>query len=117
MLCKRCPHLVRHGKLAADKKTIDFKNMCGLLMRAEAAVLLDPEKQPIKKPVKKPSKGKASKNDCPHFPFPKVFDYMDCSVYLETFKTASRKNDVVPTKDFQYSEVLNGSSITDMELL
>ena len=55
--------------------------------------------------------------ECVNHPFPSVFDYIDCSVYQETFKSTSRKNDVIPTKDFQYSDVLSGNSITDMELL
>lgn len=55
--------------------------------------------------------------ECICHPFPSVFDYIECGVYQETFKSTSRKNDVIPTKDFQYSDVLSGNSITDMELL
>jgi hypothetical protein len=83
-------------------------------MRAEAPLVQD--EKALKKP-KKPAKNGTNTKDCKHFPFPKIFDYMECQVYLGTFKSASRKNDVIPTQDFQYSDVLNGSSITDMELL
>lgn len=124
MLCKRCPHLVRHGQLASDRKTIEFKNICGLLLKAETALenpLLEAGPGPKRGPKKAaaPSKKKTSEKnlECSNFPFPDVFDYIDCSVYLETFKTAGRRNEIIPTKDFQYSDALSGSSITDMELL
>lgn len=121
MLCKRCPHLVRHGQMAADQKTIEFRNMCGLLMRAERGDEPDASKAPKRGPKKQPTttvkKPISADKSCTHFPFPSVFDYMECPTYIETFKAAGRKNDVVPTKDFQFSEALSGSSITDMELL
>ena len=72
---------------------------------------------------KLPKKGKTQpkelelEQECLHFPFPKIFDYIECKIYQETFKSSARKNDVIPTKDIQYSDVLSGSSITDMELL
>ena len=126
MLCKRCPHLVRHGQVGADKKTIEFQNMCGLLMRADRvedpmradagkAAKKGPKKAPAVKVTKSPSNNKDK--TCQQYPFPSVFDYIECSTYQETFKSSTRKNDVVPTKDFQYSDVLSSSSITDMELL
>lgn len=123
MLCKRCPHLVRHGQMAADQKTIEFRNMCGLLMRAERGDEPEASKAPRRGPKKQPTTAVQKKKPltadktCQHFPFPNVFDYMECHTYIETFKAAGRKNDVVPTKDFQFSEALSGSSITDMELL
>src|SRR5690606_38329328 len=97
-------------------------NMCGLLMRAERgdepeasrAPKRGPEKQLTTVVKKKPI---SADKGCTHFPFPSVFDYMECPTYIETFKAAGRKNDVVPTKDIQFSEALSGSSITDMELL
>jgi hypothetical protein len=92
MLCRRCPHHVRHGQVSPDNK-LTFKDMCGLKMRTAEPVT------------------------CAHYPFPKVFDYMHCEVYMETFKTNGQRNDVVPTKDFQYSDALTSNSITDMELL
>ncbi len=122
MLCKRCPHLVRHGQLASDRKNIEFKNICGLILKAETA-LENPQAEtaPARRGPKKASttpKKKSEKNmDCGHFPFPAVFDYIDCKVYLETFKTVGRRNEIIPTTDFQYSDALSGSSITDMELL
>ena len=93
MQCKKCPHLVRHGQVAPDGKTIEFKNRCGLRMRDTAPV------------------------DCAHYPFSSKFEYDGCEVYLATFKTAGQRNDAVPTSDFQYSDKLAGTSITEMELL
>lgn len=120
MLCRRCPHLVRHGQAGADKKTIEFQHACGLLMRAERGeepnrMEAANKKAPKKPPVKKKPSGEDK--TCKHYPFPDVFDYMDCETYQVIFKSATRKNDVVPTKDFQYSDILSTSSITDMELL
>ena len=92
MLCKKCPHHVRHGQVASGGG-IEFKDKCGIKMRRNEVL------------------------DCIHFPFPQVFDYTGCEVYLATFKSGGLRNDVVPTKDFQYSDVLSGNSITDMELL
>ncbi len=122
MLCKRCPHLVRHGQYNQDSKAIDFKNLCGLIMKkhlAQDQVPEDLKAKGPKKPIKKPSKkGEVEPvMECINHPFPGVFDYIECAVYQETFKSTSRKNDVIPTKDFQYSDILSGSSITDMELL
>jgi hypothetical protein len=93
MVCKKCPHHVRHGLVAADGKTIEFKNRCGLRMKEQQQV------------------------DCTHYPFGKSFDYGACEIYLATFKTAGQRNDVVPTSDFQYSDKLASNPITDMELL
>lgn len=93
MVCKKCPHHVRHGQVAADGKSIEFKSRCGLRMK---------EQQQI---------------ECEHFPFKSGFDYGACGVYIGTFKTAGQRNDVVPTSDFQYSDRLAGSPITEMELL
>lgn len=93
MLCKRCPHHVRHGKVAADGKSIEFQDRCGLKMKQQGDHL------------------------CNHYPFPKVFDYIDCETYKATFKSNGMRNDVVPTSDFQYSDNFNSQPITDMELL
>ena len=93
MLCKRCPHLVKHGQGAKDGTSIVFKSLCGLKMKQNV------------------------QEDCAHHPFPDVFDYMECEVYMATFKSTARKNDVVPTRDFQFSEALVGGSITEMEYL
>lgn len=93
MNCKKCPHHVRHGQVAPDGKTIEFKSRCGLRMK---------EAQPV---------------ECSHFPFGKGFDYVQCDIYLATFKSGGQRNDVVPTSDFQYSDKLSNNSITEMELL
>jgi hypothetical protein len=131
MLCKRCPHLVRHGQLAEDGKNIEFKNICGLIVRSKRGLdELTKEgggatmaKNGMRKGAKKgPEKAKKQKDEddslaCSHYPFPKVFDYIECQTYQNHFKSSSRKNDVIPTKDFQYSDILSSGSITDMELL
>ena len=93
MLCKKCPHHVRHGHVGNDGKTIEFNNRCGLRMKTQEQV------------------------DCHHYPFAKGFDYVACTHYLATFKTADSRNDVVPKSDFEYSERLASNSITEMELL
>lgn len=94
--CKKCPHHVRHGQVAADGKNIEFKNRCGLKM-----------KDPLQAPV-----------ECAHYPFQtKGFDYIRCDFYLQTFKTADQRNDAVPSSDFQFAERVTNSSITEMDLL
>ena len=93
MLCKRCPHHVRHGVGATSGKGIEFQDRCGLKMREDRNF------------------------PCKHYPFASVFDYATCDVYQTTFKSVGRRNDVVPTKDFQYSDAFAAASITDMELL
>ena len=120
MLCKRCPHLVRHGLASSDGRQIEFRNMCGLVMKASFNAENGNEVPNKKGPKKsKPAATKEPEKEqiCLHHPFPKIFDYMECRIYQETFKSATRKNDVVPTKDIQYSDILSGNSITDMELL
>jgi hypothetical protein len=93
MSCKKCPHHVRHGRVIPNDNKIEFKDRCGLRMK---------ESKPT---------------DCNHYPFTKGFDYTACAVYQEVFKSSGQRNDVVPTSDFQYSDKLAGSSITEMELL
>lgn len=121
MLCKRCPHLVRHGQMAEDNKTIGFRSLCGLAIKQ---TLIDEGLIDVKKPQRRGAKkaepikvDMSVQQPCLHHPFPKVFDYIECSIYQGTFKSSTRTNDVIPTKDFQYSDALSGSSITDMELL
>jgi hypothetical protein len=114
---------VRHGQLGEDNKTIEFKNLCGLIVKQQILRENGPEINTMKKNQRKPQKKSTKKSEneleqeCQHYPFPEIFDYIECETYQSTFKSASRKNDVIPTKDFQYSDALNGSSITDMELL
>jgi hypothetical protein len=79
--------------VAADGKTIEFKNRCGLKMKEQQI------------------------HDCAHYPFASGFDYQTCDQYLATFKSAGQRNDAIPTSDFQYSDRLASSSITEMELL
>ena len=91
MTCRKCPHLVRHGKLAADNKNIEFRSRCGLKREEEV--------------------------DCHKLPFPKIFDYLDCENYRATFKSSIQRNDVVPTRDIQYSEKVAASGLSNLELL
>ena len=91
MLCRRCPHHVRHGKVDAATNAITFRDKCALKIKDDL--------------------------DCKHHPFPKVFDYQTCEVYKTTFKGSVDRNEVSPTKDFQYTDNIAVGSITDMELL
>lgn len=92
MDCKKCPHHVRHGQVAADGKSVEFKNRCGLRMKNNENI------------------------ECKHYPFPTGFDYHECEVYQETFKSGTRKNDVVPSSDITEG-LSSGGSLADMELL
>lgn len=91
MLCKRCPHHVRHGKVGKDGKSIEFSEKCGLKM--------------------------SENRDCLHHPFGERFNYRSCDVYYKTFKSSMDLNSVVPREDIEYSDQLGGNSITEMELL
>ena len=93
MSCKKCPHHVRHGQVAADGKSFEFIDRCGLMMKQQKEV------------------------SCDHYPFNRSFDYGTCEHYISVFKVAGTRNDVVPTNDIQYSNNLGGNSITEMELL
>jgi hypothetical protein len=94
MFCKKCPHHVRHGKVAADKKTIEFSDQCGLKMKA----------------------GKAE--SCDKYPFQAGFNYIECETYRMVFKSNGTRNECVPTSDFQFTtDGMNGTPITEMELL
>lgn len=91
----RCPHFVRHGRAEgkADNRKLVFHDRCGLKMRANVHYA------------------------CPHYPFAHTFDHANCEVYHQTFKPGATRNDVMPTKDFQYSGTLPSESIADMKLL
>lgn len=123
MSCKRCPHHVRHGH--ADKSgNIVFDDICGLKVKALERDELGDKPAPRRGPERKAAtavvrdpKRFTKEQECTEVPFNESFDYMMCPVYIKTFKSGHRKNDVIPTKDFQYSEALSGGSITDMELL
>ena len=91
MSCKRCPHHVRHGLPSKNGKTVEFTEKCSLMMEQA--------------------------QDCVNFPFPKVFDYMGCNIYQQVFKTTISRNDVIPTRDFQYSDNISNKTLTDMDLL
>lgn len=122
MSCKRCPHHVRHG-FADNQNRIVFQDLCGLKVKRlereemeKAAAKKTPQDKKVI-PVKQPPRRYTEEQSCEKVPFPAKFEYMLCNVYYDTFKTSADKKDVVPTKDFQYSEAFNSVSITDMELL
>ncbi|MEZ4743930.1 MAG: hypothetical protein R3B45_16035 [Bdellovibrionota bacterium] len=123
MGCNRCPHHVRHGKLADDKKTVEFKNLCGLKIKQGQEH--DPEVntkprgrgRPVSEPVKRAPLAPGETYDCVKYPFTRESDYFQCEVYILNFRTKGLRNGVMPTKDFQYSESFSGGHITDMELL
>lgn len=102
-MVRKCPHLVRHGKVAADGKTIEFKEMCGLMIRK-----VDPDAPPLALPFG---------DECENVPFIKGFDYISCAVYQAVFKSKGLRNDVNPTSDYSLNSALVGGAITDMELL
>lgn len=123
MACKRCPHHVRHGKVAADGATMVYTDLCGLrLKRATAPEESSPRKMKNRS-LRSLEKPKASENqakvntECFQVPFPIQFDYLHCQVYQETFASKGLKNGVIPTKDLHYSPSLLGIAVTDMELL
>ncbi|MBP6217159.1 MAG: hypothetical protein KA436_01080 [Oligoflexales bacterium] len=121
MSCKRCPHHVRHGQVAKDGQDFQFKNLCGLKLKQNQ----DPELikktrgrgRPAAEPVRRKPPSADKSIDCTNYPFSSEFDYFFCNVYQETFASKGLKNDVVPTKDFEFSENFTGVSVTDMELL
>ena len=98
MVCRRCPHHVRHGKLGQDGKSIEFTDQCGLKIKRNE---LEKHKITV---------------ECEQVPFPEKFDYLGCGYYQATFKSGHHKNDVVP-RDINYSQSLVAGSITDMDLL
>lgn len=83
--------MVRHGVPSKDGQSIDFSNRCGLKME--------------------------QKLDCKHHPFPEVFNYMGCDVYREKFAGSAERNDVLPTSDFNYSDLVMGSGVTDLDII
>ena len=122
MSCQRCPYHVRHGRVGADGKSIEFSDLCGLKIKAQereesAKEKHEPKKAGAKAVFREKPKYYGKEFECINMPFEKSFQYRLCDVYLQTFKTPGMKNDVIPTKDFQYSDAFAGNSITDMELL
>ena len=123
MVCRRCPHHVRHGSVAPDKKNIIFSDICGLKVKSieraeeakEKSAGLSDKKGVVRPAINALKSGKDT--ECVEVPFPKDFMYRDCQVYRDIFKTTGTKNDVIPTQDIQYSEALTVGSITDLELL
>src|SRR5262245_11946619 len=123
MTCQRCPHHVRHGQMSEDRKTLTFTDICGLKVKAHdreeealrermTAAAVGPERSKMAlKELQKPRQKNHLNAECIHVPFPAKFEYRVCNVYIETFKSTEQKNDVLPTKDFQYSEALIGGSI------
>ena len=91
----RCPHFVRHGRAEgkAGNRKLVYYDRCGLKMRANEHFA------------------------CPHHPFSRTFDHSQCEVYHQVFKPGVARNDVMPTKDFQYSGTLPADSLSDMKLL
>ncbi len=102
-MIRKCPHLVRHGKVAGDGKSIEFKDMCGLMIRK-----FDPDIPRVKLPFP---------DDCEKVPYQQGFDYIGCEVYQAVFKSTGLRNDVNPMTDMPLNSALGGASITDLELL
>ncbi len=102
-MVRKCPHLVRHGKVAADGKSIEFKEMCGLMIRK-----IDPDAPPRPK--------LPFDETCSQVPFKKGFDYICCDVYQAVFKSKGIRNDVNSTSDMNFGAI-SANTITDMDLL
>ncbi len=122
MNCRRCPHHVRHGQMAKDGKSLQFKDLCGLKLKRLQ------EQDPIQKKIKGKGRQGAAEvkqkkvlvtkhSECSHVPFSEDFDYFSCSVYQKTFSSYGLKNGVLPTKDIQFSESIANVSVTDLEFL
>ena len=121
MNCRRCPHHVRHGQMAKDGSTLQFKDLCGLKLKR-----LQEETPPPKKTKGKgrhlqelkQTKTLVTKNsECSHFPFAKEFDYFSCTIYQKTFASSGSKNGVHPTKDIQFSDTIANVAVTDLDFL
>ncbi len=93
MNCPRCPHHVRQGQIAGDRKSVVYHDRCALKIKSVAV--------------------NAIALHCEYIPFANDFKFTTCSVYLSTFKTSKQSNDVVPLSDI-YSEP---GTLTDMDLL
>ena len=126
MACYKCPHYVRHGRMDSQQTKIVFEDVCGLKIKRSSTVdqtLKRPKGKVKSRNVKQymmPSEQEPPKYQevsCPHLPFKTDFDYLNCTVYRDTFESAGVRNSVVPTIDFEYSENLTGASVTDMDLL
>ncbi len=122
MHCNRCPHHVKHGRYCQEKEQIVFKNLCGLKLKNSQEDSSAPKKgrskgrpPPTETLLKEPIEWDTL--DCIHIPFQQGFDYIKCEVYQRVFSSSGLRNGVLPTKDFQYSEKLAGTSVTDMEYL
>ena len=122
MSCAKCPHHVRHGQIATDGKTFEFKNLCELKIKQDQDEDIPKTKvrgrgRPPVDPVKRIPLAPGETTECRHYPFHKDFDYFICEAYQNNFKSKGLKNGVIPTKDYNYSSLITGGSITDMDLL
>ncbi|MDB2447414.1 hypothetical protein N9W79_02180 [bacterium] len=123
MSCSRCPHHVRHGKFDKEEQTIVFSDLCGLLIkRTQDPEAIKPKVRGRGRPASQegrlPRLPEGTSLECSQAPFPESdFDYFMCPTYQDNFKSSGSKHNVVPTKDFQYSERLSSNSITEMDLL
>lgn len=122
MNCRRCPHHVRHGQMAKDGKSLQFRDHCGLKLKR----LQEQSEPPPKKSrgrgrqaaeVKQKQTLVTKNSECLHHPFPEEFDYFSCSVYQKTFSSYGLKNGVLPTKDIQFTDTIASISVTDLEFL
>lgn len=120
MSCNRCPHHVKHGKFDKKTQTLDFSDMCGLLIKRTQ----DPDVtkargrgRPASQEGRLPRLPEGTSLECSQAPFPNDFDYFACPTYQDNFKSNGTKHNVLPTKDFQYSDQLSTGSITEMDLL
>ena len=115
---------------------IDSKELCymydaiALIDEEERAELLEYAKE--RKQLELPNRKKKNKPpplinkniidnilnfQCENYPFPDNFNQIECKFHQKIFSTKGSKNNVLPTKDFQYLEKMGNFSVTDLELL
>ncbi len=103
MLCRKCPHVVKHGKMLKSGE-IEFSHGCGLAMRKAN----NPD-------VPAKDKPKGPELNCDHFPFESDFDYLRCPTYVKTFCATDHKNDVVVSGEISIN--MGTTACSDMNLL
>jgi hypothetical protein len=122
MGCVRCPHHVREGQFSSEKQTIEFKDLCGLLMKRTQdpdVIKMKPRGRgrPAQNQERLPRLPEGTATECSNYPFSEKFDYFTCHTYRDTFKTNGLRNGVQPSLDMTVVEHFTVGGLTDMELL
>lgn len=122
MGCSRCPHYVREGHFSREQQQIEFKDLCGLLLKRTQdpdLIKMKPRGRgrPAQNQERLPRLPEGTATDCSNFPFLDKFDYFTCHTYRDTFKSNGLRNGVQPTQDMQIADQFTVGGLTDMELL